>query len=533
MIIKGHTQIELTNEKTGEKRIYKDDNMITNFMESLADSCGVLKLNNISHTWNECMQGLMLFSKPIDEDPNNIWPRIGNTMVGNGFAGGGDYLNPMVGNFNSLESDITSLDKRKYVWDFPTSKANGTISCACLTSQLGGKIGGGNISPATLDFQASGWPLKTEYFYASVLTEDLWCSVIDKTESCLYRAFANISLYDTKISNILEKEKQHTLFLPGSSLLVKKYRIPLTSWGCFDPVLSYNSKETDVTMQLDEYSIPIPENFATDFIPESQYNDSMRVWADFNTYGRHVIVTMQSSQKTAVLDFDLYNKTSKSYILPYLGLDFSTSLSHFTPSSSPHPLNHRYGYAYSFCTLTNLIYIANKKLHNFNLATNEDNIMTYYDYPEEHDLTGNVIPNDLCCLTLGKNEQQYQSNMLLTISGNYSYNDNAVSHIADLVKALDIQNNKIYDYNIGFLKSYWTDLDNGAINIYGSDNFFAPGRNFNSTGSDYNTTSAQPFLPVNYLATINNLETPVIKTNAETMKVIYTLTIDQEALNKS
>ena len=61
----------------------------------------------------------------------------------------------MRGGYNQTESEFSSKQKyMKFVYDFTTSQANGTISCVCLTHQLGGYNGYGS-NDAVLNMGAS------------------------------------------------------------------------------------------------------------------------------------------------------------------------------------------------------------------------------------------------------------------------------------------------------------------------------------------------------------------------------------------
>ena len=94
MGMKGHAIFELTNAKTGEKRIYEDDNMVTNFLEQFCiptgqlsyDLIGLLAVGDLNggkygmcgNLLDNFTKGLLLFEDVIDEDANN---RIACTQI--------------------------------------------------------------------------------------------------------------------------------------------------------------------------------------------------------------------------------------------------------------------------------------------------------------------------------------------------------------------------------------------------------------------------------------------------------------------
>lgn len=155
-MLKGHTKIELTNVKTGEVKVIEDDNLVTNAMSKMFEQtpyCGYSynstnPFTSSSPLIDRFCGGLLLFSEPIEEDPNNYLTPSGNKMVGNGrinYASGQDV--PEFGAFNAEESSWdNATGERKYVYDFSTSKGNGTISCVALTNPLLGYYGLGNPS---------------------------------------------------------------------------------------------------------------------------------------------------------------------------------------------------------------------------------------------------------------------------------------------------------------------------------------------------------------------------------------------------
>lgn len=159
MVIHGHAVIELTDVNTEEVETYEHDNMMTN---ALADAFGInpfgmlyrADVSSITGTDVSLSTyllpicpngtcGILLFSDAIAEDADNTYPSSDNLP----FASANDAVNSTAdtsrGSYNATESGRLGNGYR-YVWDFATSQANGTIAALALTNPLGGKAGMGN-----------------------------------------------------------------------------------------------------------------------------------------------------------------------------------------------------------------------------------------------------------------------------------------------------------------------------------------------------------------------------------------------------
>lgn len=81
--------------------------------------------------------GIFLFADPLVEDENVYYAPSANPCTGYASNDVNSTANVMRGSLNLTES--TKLDKGyKFVWDFATSQANGTISAVALTHKWGG-----------------------------------------------------------------------------------------------------------------------------------------------------------------------------------------------------------------------------------------------------------------------------------------------------------------------------------------------------------------------------------------------------------
>lgn len=174
MAFKGKSTIELRNAETGELEFKtEDENMITNaaynilnYHEKYKSVGGSTSQYNLQHQlkplWKECFGGLLLFEKNNTEDVNNIFPSPSNKIIGhaaNSYSGN----NPYRGSLNESESkEINDGKGRRLVWDFATDKANGTIRSVSLTCHSGGVSGlfYDGVNEAILNENSRGWRYK-------------------------------------------------------------------------------------------------------------------------------------------------------------------------------------------------------------------------------------------------------------------------------------------------------------------------------------------------------------------------------------
>lgn len=123
--------------------------MVTNACYNLINGFNkynqIAQMNNPKELFNplltNCFSGLLLFEKNISEDANNIIVLGDNPSIGHA---AGEYIgsDDTQGNLNKAESGTINEGKGyRYVWDFPTNKANGTIRSVALTSGKGGHAG--------------------------------------------------------------------------------------------------------------------------------------------------------------------------------------------------------------------------------------------------------------------------------------------------------------------------------------------------------------------------------------------------------
>lgn len=134
MKIKGHTIIELTDVNTGAKERYEKDNMVTHALDKYFEDIGAF---NISPLYNSDVRnnliprllgGLLLLDTPLTENADNIICPSGVEMVGNGsynVSSGNEDLVTEMGTYDQLESGWRNDGKMIMVWNFSQNQANG------------------------------------------------------------------------------------------------------------------------------------------------------------------------------------------------------------------------------------------------------------------------------------------------------------------------------------------------------------------------------------------------------------------------
>lgn len=149
----GKTKIELFDAANGAK-VYEqvDENMVTNALQHLVNLPAELTvMDNVSNRnclpalympfLSKALSGLWVFSKQLTENEEYISPSTADVKALTGYAGG-EYSgsNSKRGSLNLNESG--AIDKGyRYVWDFATDKANGTVSCVSLVPRVQGNLG--------------------------------------------------------------------------------------------------------------------------------------------------------------------------------------------------------------------------------------------------------------------------------------------------------------------------------------------------------------------------------------------------------
>ena len=157
MKLTGNMRIELTDVNTGEVEAVEEGNMVTNavnhifglnpmgvFYEAAETIDGIAWNGNLLPICPNMIGGILLFSKALDENVDNIYSMSDNLPVAYASNNVNSTANVARGSLKQTESK--KLDNGyKFVWEFTPSQGNGTIAAAALTSAQGGTNAYGSL----------------------------------------------------------------------------------------------------------------------------------------------------------------------------------------------------------------------------------------------------------------------------------------------------------------------------------------------------------------------------------------------------
>lgn len=145
-MIKGKTEIVLTDVHTGRSKKILEHNMMTNALNEIFKQEGYMKDESymygdvFSPPYATALGGILLFDKAIPENASTYFAPAGTNLTACGVYGlKNSTADTLRGDFNTEETVVDRKARSvKYVYDFTTSKGNGTIASVCLTSKNGG-----------------------------------------------------------------------------------------------------------------------------------------------------------------------------------------------------------------------------------------------------------------------------------------------------------------------------------------------------------------------------------------------------------
>lgn len=441
-MLKGKAEIILTDVNTGKKEIIKENNLVTNALNKIANinmigNCPISKLFPLK----KAVQGLFVIDTNLPEDADSfILPYNSRVLAHADNTSNADDIRR--GSFNSTESE--DLDNGfKFVWDFATHQANGNIKCLSLTSTIAGKYG----------------------FGATYEQKDMYIQytkkLIDETE--LYEYYKSDAPYDFHMINY---NKVYKFDFDGGTCTITAYEFPMNVLTLTSTNIAKQTSET-YKIKLDETeSFSYKTSFTNDYLYFIVYKKNGSNYEYIKVY--EVEKNNFTIKRKIRLDTWYSMIKQGSYDTRWRGV-----------------VNGDYIYMlYNSTTSDYNIYKINLTNPN-DIKIIENKTNTYPPYSN--------IPLSFY------NNRLFTGNFILENDElNYVDFDNKGSSTSQGSSTAPLMFSSFYDDLICFNPWY--------IN---SDNKFAIFRFL------YN-----PF----YLATINNLSSPIVKTADKTMKVIYTIT---------
>lgn len=469
--MKGHTTIELTDVNTGNVERIEDDNMVTSAISQIVNFAMTHAYGNnpMTNMYTEhitsLMGGLLLFDTPIDE--TKIFPSAGNVMVGCGKHGLSTSYSqlPQLGLYNENESDLSNETTKKMVWDFTTSQANGRIASVCLTSKNAGYMGYG----------------KTETIYPTGAGENVYFGLyLGVPVIGSKRAYAapdsaqNYRYYGTCDQSFInfcidaENDLKYMFRVDSNGLRILSHKMNLEKFTVF------RSNQLVVEPYTEEF---YEYNFGTNNYFYGFYNTDEKALYFYLAESKYSAFSALNN----IYRFDMETEELSLHI---------------------NRIDTGYSFIYDAVFTNEYVYYVqtNGALHRYHINSQTDEIIYNDDISSTE-------------LSYGKNKYIYNGLLFFKYS-------------AGRKRIYDTAKNVLYA-----LPSYtYSNFDYPTIipPIDNTQSVFA-GYNTSSmlnfeNGALSGSTSLMAYAPLNYLATINNLAEPVIKTPDKTMKVIYTLT---------
>lgn len=466
-MLKGKTTIELTDVHTGQKEMYEDTNMVTEAISDIFNTniLGMLYNNTTFNgssgdAWmlpikKNLMGGILLYQNELEERTDNIYAPLSNPLIGYASDDANNTEDIRRGSRNLTESKEVDGGYR-FVWDFATSQANGTISAIGLTNTLAGK---GTQYATNYMVRIGIWSANVSSDYKAYLERENKRLYIKDG----YRL--EMTTYYNSTQAVLRKLKDEYLH----ALLVTR------------PLADYTAEaEEEVYIELGHYPYYYHYTGGSKDGTEETANSSTDVknylfhGADGKWYG----IARRDNRKYSYTSgsWEYYDHVSYEWYIDTIDGDQCTSKKIVTPSGISEFEGIGMSGKWLMCHTGNNVYridttnIADIELVP-NITYNSSNFWTY------------IVDDDI------------------VINGWYFLDGEPKLYIRDTAENYSVS------WGRGQMARYKT---------YGLREWM-----YRSNDSYLNR---ELYLYTPYLATINNLGTPVIKTADKTMKITYTIT---------
>ena len=507
MALKGTTKIELTNVKTGEKEVIEKDNLVTNAVASILDNPFAWQLKtsysghyfggNILPLCPKLFGGILLYEDAIPESVDQLFAQSTNKLVGYSSNNVNSKTDIMRGSMNLNESGpLDSNDGYRFVFDFTTAQANGTISSVGLTSQWGGMVGYGSS-----EWKNTQCPNVFRQEKSGIL------------DPSITLAYAHLIHYapDTGVATAFYVSDKNTITVTRVQLHTKHWKLTRNLHMCDETqVLDTQLVETEVFAGAEVTSHSRYYNFCNagdghiwGFEHAANANGNQEGKASIN-WIKIKVDDLSFEEGTWEIDGQLYRMgraiapNNQGYLYGYIGQANSAILD-----------------GYLYCFKYDLTGIYKIKLSNIT-------DITFIEHPDKqikiYEMNGN-------------NYYFNWATANMTVAGNKICLWDSWINVDVIVK-----NTFTVGYSLtteSILQDGWLDPNNVGVNPfrnaagrYGLDigvhTLKYNGYHGSNEGSP-GTIIARLLLNSPYLATINNLPTPVQKTADKTMKITYIL----------
>ena len=207
MALHGHTIIELRDIKTGATQVVEKNNRVTGAVAEIFKPFGLYTSasglftttsTGLKEYISSLFGGLVLYDTALGSDPSTMFAPASAHVTGCAgykLTDAGD--NPVRGNSNLLETDLDlSHGTAKLVYEFGTAQGNGTIASVCLSHQYAGHF----CAERPI---AAGSQTNTVSFRGADVTEKNYCEAI----------FPSTSYYSGPNGIVLEFDEENDCVL--------------------------------------------------------------------------------------------------------------------------------------------------------------------------------------------------------------------------------------------------------------------------------------------------------------------------------
>ena len=493
MALKGTATIELTNAD-GSKEVYKHDNMITNAVQDLCMSqrgemATILKIVDNGDSYAQALfGGLLLFDETLNSDPADYFlPTVKCT----GYASQDAYagLDTCRGSFNASEGGLQADGSYKFVWDFATSQANGTIKSLALCPNMMGQIGLTNSQvkserknfnmkrTSVAPFESSGKMLASDVVIDEYPASHMY--IVGVIDDIAYAVSTDNTGYQgSGVSN--------TLSIKNNGGILKLFRFKLGAGS-----ISLSDKVC-MASYIDTISVQLPQEFFNSL--------------SFTTYGTYIAFNYdKNNNKLIIFPCKMTSDLAPHGTIKYCEIDMTNN------------------YATTVFTFTNNTtgaIPASGYVGQYNIWINKDYIVSVGKYEEkdyrvyatkrsDNTQVKEVQCDDGTAYSLGYSDMtpiSWKDNILFARLA-----PGAGSSSRFVV--IDLSTGKMKDTNVLEITNKWNfDIGNQSV--------------FGMTGDNL---IYQPVVNPFILCTKNNLDSPVTKTASQTMKITYTLSVADTA----
>lgn len=463
--MKGYTKIELTNVHTGEKEVVEKHNIVTNNLSEMHKTFllgnSYRYFDSTDPLYDRGMGGIILFSNQLTEDANKYGMIFNSADDIVGCAG--NFVNTssdkQIGSRNQAESKI--LDNGyKYVWDFGTSQANGTISAVGLTNSIAcSKSGLAYATPYPVDYPTND--SNGKYLPAYGLGKYKFSNIVSYNfDNNTFIAVNLVSATEAKFT-VYKVDVNTQYILPANVIAGSKKILKLS--------------ETNVTM-------PAGLNITYGNILDGF--DGYYYYVEHPTYNKLKLARISKTNFTYDSTYGLKDITYESNLLYSIQTD----------------------------KISTMDKIANGYLYT--RASNKSNAWYKIKLSDPAKYTDITIPADY--YNSSYSDYMVSNGKCIYVCGNIIFPDDSIRHYNyyDFNASVDNPSTRYYFVcasSMGYADYVLISPDSSKFVTIPRDTYY----NYTNIGIGYFFNS---------LSTINNLSSPVVKTADKTMKITYTIT---------